>query len=171
MNNGGFTVGTVLVGLAMIVWELAVWYPGRKALMKKPVPWLGQLLPFAILWCTGALMAMCLGGLVGYATDWFIWGTGWLGDAALVWGVGGQRQAAPQSGVSQALTTGGLVMTLLLMTGVLARLGKGFSASKKRGLVSGITLSLSAGVAAFVAVPLASAANLSGIWLTAVVPG
>lgn len=168
--NTGFTVGTLFVGFLMLAIELAYWYPGHKALRKDPVRYAGALLPFLWTWCVGALMAMCAGGLVGWATDWFIWGAGWLGDAALIWGVGGTRLVAPQ-GASQALTTGGLFMTLLLIAVVVVRIKRnkeGISNSQKRGLVSGVTLSLSAGVAAVVAIPLATAANLSGAWLTAV---
>lgn len=163
-----FSYGTLFVGVGLLAWELSAWYPGYKALQKKPVPHLGNLLPFLSQWCTGALTAMLSGGLIGWATHWFIWGAGWLGDAAYVWGLGGARADAPQSGVSQALTGGGIFVVGILLIVTLARLGKGYSGSKKRGLTSGILMSLSAGVAAVVAVPLASAANLAGFWLTAV---
>jgi len=167
--NADYTLGTLLVGVLMAAIELAVWYPGHKALMKKPVQHLGDLLPFLWTWCVGALTAMVAGGLVGWATGWFIWGAGWLGDAALVWGVGGDRQTAPQ-GASQALTSGGLFMTVLLITVTYIRVRKSDASwSRKRGVISGVTMGLSAGVAAAAAVPLASAANISGAWLTGMV--
>ena len=165
--NPAFTLGTLLVGVMALCLELAHWYPGHKALKKKPAAHAADLFPFLWTWCVGALLAMCAGGLVGWLTGWFIWGAGWLGDAALVWGVGGERVIAPQ-GASQALTIGGLFMTVLLIAIVFVRIKKsgGISGSQGRGLVSGVTMSLSAGVAAVVAVPLASAANISGAWIT-----
>lgn len=163
-----FSYGSLFIGVAMLVWELFTWYPGYKRLTGKKALWVwGELLPFILQWCTGALMAMCTGGLIGWTTHWFIWGAGWLGDGAYVWGLGGTRANAAQSGVSHALTGGGLFMVGLLIIATLARLSQGYSGSKKRGLVSGILMSLSAGVAAVVAVPLASAANMAGFWLTA----
>src|SRR5678815_4877396 len=114
------------------------------------------------MWAVGALMAMCAGGIVGWLTDWFVWGAGWLGDGALIYGVGGERQAVAQ-GLSQPLTNGGLAMTLIILTVAVIRIrkaGDGLGWSHRRGIISGATLGLSAGVAAVVAVPLASAVNM-----------
>lgn len=161
----GITYGTLVIGLLALAAELADWYPGWKTLKKKPLDHLSRLIPFGFMWAVGALMAMCAGGLVGWATDWFVWGAGWLGDGALIYGLGGERQAVPQ-GLSQPLTNGGLAMTLIILTMAVIRLRKGgMDWNRKRGLISGATLGLSAGVAAVVAVPLASAVNLAGAWI------
>jgi hypothetical protein len=162
----GLTYGALVVGLLALAAELASWWPGYKAFRKKPLAFLSALAPFGFMWLVGALMTMCAGGIVGWLTDWFVWGAGWLGDAALIYGVGGERQAVPQS-FSQPLTNGGLAMTLIILVAAIVRLRRGGTAtgSHKRGLVSGATLGLSAGVAAVVAVPLASAVNLAGAWI------
>jgi len=161
----GITYGTLVIGLIALAAELADWYPGWKALKKKPLAYLANLVPFTFMWAVGALMAMCAGGLIGWATDWFVWGAGWLGDGALIYGLGGERQAVAQ-GLSQPLTNGGLAMTLIILTMAVIRLKKGgVDWSRKRGIISGATLGLSAGVAAVVAVPLASAVNIAGAWI------
>lgn len=159
------TYGALVVGLLALAAELAAWWPGRKAFRKKPMEHVSALIPFGFMWLVGALMTMCAGGVVGWVTDWFVWGAGWLGDGALIYGVGGQRQAVAQV-VSQPLTNGGLAMTLIILTVAVIRLRMGgMEQSHKRGLISGATLGLSAGVAAVVAVPLASAVNLAGAWI------
>lgn len=163
----GITYGTLVVGLLALAAELAAWYPGWKPLRKAPLKHVATFGPFAVMWAVGALMAMCAGGVIGWATDWFIWGAGWLGDGALIYGVGGERQAVPQ-GLSQPLTNGGLAMTLIILTMAVIRIrkaGEDLGWSHKRGIISGATLGLSAGVAAVVAVPLASAVNLAGAWI------
>ena len=163
----GITYGTLVIGLICLAAELADWWPGFRALRKAPLKHVADLAPFSAMWAVGALMAMCTGGVVGWLTDWFVWGAGWLGDAALIYGVGGERQAVAQ-GLSQPLTNGGLAMTLIILTIAVIRMkraGDGLGWSHKRGIVSGATLGLSAGVAAVVAVPLASAVNLAGAWI------
>jgi len=163
----GITYGTLIIGLLALAAELADWWPGLKPLRKAPLKHLGNLGPFAFMWAVGALMVMCAGGIVGWATDWFVWGAGWLGDGALIYGVGGEREAVAQ-GLSQPLTNGGLAMTLIILTVAFIRVrkaGDDLGWSHKRGIISGATLGLSAGVAAVVAVPLASAVNLAGAWI------
>ena len=86
----------------------------------------------------------------------------------LCWCVGAQTGTAPGS-TSAPLTQGGLLMTALVLAGFLARRKRGATGSKWRGWCSGIGLALSAGVARYAAIPLASAVNLSGAWLTGVV--
>ena len=110
-------------------------------------------------------MVMCVGGAVGLLTDFVLWGAGWLGDGALVWGVGADRQQAPQ-GVAAPLTQGGLFVAGLLVVIGIALVRKG---PTMRGLFSGICMGLSAGVASFVAVPLASAVNVLGAWNTGLI--
>jgi hypothetical protein len=163
----GITYGTLVVGLLALAAELADWYPGLKPLKKAPLKHLAGLVPFTTMWAVGALMAMCAGGVVGWATGWFVWGAGWLGDGVLIYGVGGERQDVAQA-LSQPLTNGGLAMTLIILVMAVVRIskaGEDLGWHHKRGLISGATLGLSAGVAAVVAVPLASAVNLAGAWI------
>jgi hypothetical protein len=161
------TLGAVLVGMAFLVWELLVWFPGIKPLRANLLDHLGNLLPFLLCWCVGALTVMVVGGVVGWVGDTALWGIGAFGDGLLVYGVGAQAGTAPGS-TSAPLTQGGLFVTVLVLVGFLARRRRGATGSKWRGWASGVGLGLSAGVARYAAVPLASAVNVSGAWLTGV---
>ena len=159
------TLGAVLIGLALLAWELADWFPGIKPLQTDLVRQLGRLLPFLLSWCVGALTVMVVGGLVGWAGDFALWGLNVFGDGALIFGVGAKTGTAPGS-TSAPLTEGGLFITVIVIAVFLARRGKGATASKWRGWLSGIGLALTGSIARYAAVPLASAANLAGAWLT-----
>lgn len=162
------TLGAVLLGFAFLVWELFVWFPGIKTLQTNIVAAAGQLLPFTICWCVGALTAMVVGGLVGWLGDTALWGLNTFGDGLLVYGVGAQTGTAPGS-TAAPLTQGGLFMTALVLVGFLARRRRGARGSKWRGWGAGVGLGLSAGVARYAAIPLASAVNLAGAWLTGMI--
>jgi hypothetical protein len=165
----GFTLGTVLVGSVLAAYVIAQWYPGRKALIgPKWMQHAGRLLPFLLSWCVGALSVMCVGGLVGVVSDLVVYGAGWLGDAALVWGVGGRRTASP-AGVASPLTQGGLFVTCIVLAVFAARWSKGEVRDKRFGLLSGICMGMSAGAVRLLAVPLASTVNLAGAWATGVI--
>lgn len=156
------TYGGVTVGLCLLAYELVGWWPGRKALLKDPVKHASRLLPFLASWCYGCLTTLGIGGLIGKAASATLGLSNWLGDVALVWGVGGQRgQLAaretfvPLSGPGIALM---LILTAMFVASVV-KAGNDTAAVLKRGAWCGITLGTSAGVAGFAAVPLAMAAN------------
>lgn len=162
------TLGGVLIGLVLFAWELGDWYPGIKTLQTNAIGAAGALLPFLICWCIGSLTVMVVGGLVGWVGDTALWGLNTFGDGLLVYGVGAQTGTAPGS-TAAPLTQGGLVMTLIVLAVFLVRRKRGATGSKWRGWFSGIGLGLAAGVARYAAVPLASAVNVSGAWLTGMV--
>ena len=158
------TLGAVLVGLALLAWELSTWFPGIKPLRANLVGQLGSLLPFVLSWCVGALTVMVIGGLVGWIGDTALWGMNTFGDGLLIYGVGAHSGTAPGSAAAP-LAEGGLLVIIVF----LARRNRGEKASKWRGWGSGIGLGLSGGVARYAAVPLASAVNAAGVWLTAAI--
>lgn len=164
----GVTIGGIFIGLALLVWELSLWHDSIKALQANPVGQIGELAPFSICWCIGALTVMVGSGLVGWIGDTALWGMNTFGDGVLIFGVGAHGGTAPGSNATP-LTEGGLFMTGLVITCFLARRKKGATSSKWRGWFSGIGLGLASGVARYAAVPLASAANASGVWLTGMV--
>ncbi|MFD7978874.1 hypothetical protein [Streptomyces sp. NPDC059071] len=159
------TTGAVLIGFVFLAWELSTWFPGLKTIQTNLLGALGGLMPFLLCWCVGALTVMVVGGLVGWIGDTALWGLNAFGDGLLVYGVGAQTGTAPGS-TSAPLTEGGLFMTAIVIAVFLARRKKGATGSKWRGWGSGISLGLAAGVARYAAVPLASAVNISGAWLT-----
>lgn len=162
------TLGAVLVGLLFLVWEVALWFPGIKALRSNALDHLGHLLPFVLCWAVGALSVMVVGGVVGWVGDTALWGLNTFGDGLLVYGVGADTGTAPGSAAAP-LTQGGLFMTVLVLGTFVARRKRGATGSKWRGWLSGIGMGLSAGVARYAAIPLASAVNLTGVWLTGMV--
>lgn len=162
------TLGAVLFGLIFLIWELSTWYPGVKALQSKPLAHLGTLLPYILCWGIGALTVMVVGGVVGFFGDFTLWGLNTFGDGLLIYGVGAHSGPAPGS-TGAPLTEGGLFMTVLVLAGFIARRKYGAKGSKWRGWLSGIGMGLSGSIARYAAVPLASAVNVAGVWLTGMV--
>ena len=157
------TIGGVTVGLAILLHTLVTWWPGTKALRKDPAGQVGALLPFLASWTYGVLTILTVGGIIGWAADSTLWISNWLGDVALVWGVGGQPGQTAGTVAYLPLTQTGTALVLLLTVVVLAAVKKSrWGGDIKRGAWCGICLGTSAGVAGFAAVPLAQAANWAG---------
>lgn len=164
------TVGGVTVGLAILAHYLVTWWPGLKSLKKDPLGQAAQVAPFLAAWAYGALTLLTVGGLIGWAADTALWISNWLGDVALVWGIGGTTgQAASRTSYLPLTQTGG-ALVLILTVAVLAAVKKSrYGKDIKLGAWCGICLSTSAGVAGFAAAPLAQAANWAGATVYGVV--
>lgn len=158
----GVTIGGVTIGISILLYVLIKWYPGRKALMKKPVPHLTALAPFLLAWCYGALGVLTVMGLIGWAFDAALFISNWLGDAALWLGVGEKPGQAAQ-GVYLPLTTFGNCAVLIMTVAAIAAVK--FTSSGhliKLGIWCGLCLGTSSSVAGLAAVPLAQAVNWIG---------
>ncbi|MFE3169314.1 hypothetical protein [Streptomyces sp. NPDC059224] len=158
------TIGGVTVGLMILAYQLALWWPGLKPLRKDPVRHAAALLPFFLSCAYGALTVLGIGGLIGWAARTAVWITSWLGDVALVWGVGtdaGQR-AGGTVYLPLTQTGGALVLILTVIVVVTAKKSTKHGGAISRGAWCGMTLGTSAGIAGFAAVPLATAANWLG---------
>lgn len=157
------TYGGVTVGLCILIHHLVTWYPGRKALMKDPVKQAAELLPFLLGWAYGCLTTLGVGGLVGLVSGAILGLSNWLGDVALVWGVGGNAGESAARATFVPLSGPGLSVVLILTVAFVAAAKKSKHGTElKRGAWCGICLGTSAGVAGFAAVPLAQAANWLG---------
>ncbi len=157
------TIGGVTVGLCILAHFLVTWWPGRKALMKDPVRHASALAPFLLSWAYGVLTILGIGGLIGWIADTTLWISNWLGDVALVWGVGGQAGQTVARATYLPLTQTGGALVLILTIGLVAAAKKSKHGSDiSRGAWCGICLGTSAGVAGFAAVPLATAVNWLG---------
>lgn len=159
------TFGGVTVGLILLVHQAVTWWPGRKTLMKDPVKHASRLLPWLASWCYGCLTTLGVGGLVGLISGTILGISNWLGDVALVWGVGGAGGQLAAAKTFVPLSGPGLAVVLILTAGfaaAVAKAGEDQAGVLKRGAWCGITLGTSAGVAGFAAVPLAQAANWLG---------
>lgn len=162
------TIGGVTVGICILLHHLVGWWPGRKALMKDPARHAATLGPFLIAWAYGVLAILTVGGLVGWIADTALWISNWLGDAALVWGVGGKSgQVAHGAAYLPLSQTGGAIVLIMTVALVAAVKKSRYGSDIKRGTWCGVCLGTSAGIAGFAAVPLALAAN----WLGAHVYG
>jgi hypothetical protein len=157
------TMGGVTIGLAILLTTLIGWWPGAKALRSDPLSHASRLAPFLAAWAYGALVTLGVGGLIGWIADTALWISSWLGDVALVWGVGGEFGQSARSAAYLPLTkTGGAIVLLLTATVIAAVKKTRYGRDIKLGAWCGVCLGTSAGVAGFAAVPLAQAVNWTG---------
>jgi hypothetical protein len=163
--HAGVTLGSFVVGTFLVVLNLGTWYPGWRALRKTPAKHAAKLAPFLCGYAYGALLMM-VGGLLGWIADVALWGGSWLGDGALIWGVGGSRENVGSTALI-ALTNGGLAMVLLLTAVVVVFLRKREDDRKAiwHGVWAGILTGTVRGWLGVLAVPLASAMNWAGHFL------
>jgi hypothetical protein len=158
------TYGSLAVGIGLLVLHFVAWWPKGKGFDPRC---LLELVPFVLGYAYGALLVMGVGGLMGWMAGAVIWSVGWVGDAALVYGVGGERTNLAQGQV-MALTNGGLWM-VLVMTFLVVALRRRAAHLKEdigRGVLTGILTGSTPVIAGVLAVPLASAVNLAGAWIS-----
>ncbi|WP_030928469.1 hypothetical protein [Streptomyces sp. NRRL B-24720] len=164
------TIGGVTVGLCILAWQLISWWPSLGRLRKDPVGQVGQLAAFLFAWAYGVLAILTLGGFIGWVADTTLWISNWLGDVALVWGVGGSTgQTAGRVAYLPLTQTGGAIVFILTACMIAAAKKSKHGGDIKAGTWCGICLGTSAGVAGFAAVPLAQAVNWCGSALYGVV--
>lgn len=157
------TMGGVTVGICILLATVVNWWPGLKHFRKRPLDHLKNLLPFLLAGAYGCLVTLGIGGLIGWMADAARWITNWLGDAALVWGVGGNAQENVSAATYIPLTQSGGGMVLILTAAMWVASRKSvYGRDLKMGMWCGVCLGTSAGVAGFAAVPLATAANWAG---------
>jgi hypothetical protein len=158
------TIGGVTVGLSILAASLVRWWPGLPALRKDALRQFGRLLPFLLAWSYGVLVTLGVGGLIGWFADTTVWITNWLGDAALVWGVGGQagQRSAGAAYIPLTQTGGGIVLILTAALIVTIKKSAKYGNDLKMGAWCGACLGTSAGVAGLAAVPIAQATNWLG---------
>lgn len=156
------TAGGVTIGIAILAWVLIEWFPGKKQLLSKPLEHASRLLPFLLGAAYGTLGILSVGGLIGWAFDTALWVMNWLGDVALVIGVGASAGVSSR-GEYLPLTDAGSMLVFLLTVAVIGFIKKRPSGGDvKKGMLCGAGLGTSAGVAGLVAVPLAQATNWLG---------
>lgn len=162
------TRGGVAVGLCLLAYYLIKWWPGlnafrgKKVTMRHRVELIGQLLPFLYGWAYGALGVLAVMGLIGMAFDTALWAANWVGDAAGFLGVG-EKPGQASKGATVALTSDGNWMVLILTAATVALIKfRPSGPDIKTGVLCGLCLGTSAGVAGLTAVPLAQGVNALG---------
>lgn len=159
------TYGSMMIGFGLIARHLIDWWPGEKGL-REWRNWL-SLVPFLLAYCFGILLILGVGGFVGLIANATLWGVGWVGDGALIYGVGGTRQVVGSGGQRMALTNGGLsaVLFLAFVFIGLHRKSEKLRVPLTRGCLAGVLTGTVAGISATMAVPVASAVNRIGDFL------
>ncbi|MEU8711680.1 hypothetical protein [Streptomyces sp. NPDC048663] len=160
------TIGGCTVGLCILIFHLVEWWPsgGFKTLRGNPLHYAADLAPFLLAWCYGCLTILGVGGFIGWAARTALWISNWLGDVAIVWGVGGTAGAHTTGHPYQPLSQVGGAVVLVLTAGLAAAVKKTrYGNDIKRGAWCGVCLGTSAGIAGFAAAPLAIAANWLGV--------
>ncbi|MFH9012646.1 hypothetical protein ACH4C6_14810 [Streptomyces sp. NPDC017943] len=154
---GLVSLGGVTVGLSLAGWDVTCWFASHKK--RFTIKALRQLLPFLACMAYGTLLILSAGGLIGAAADWSLWGTNQVGEAILVYGVGGTSPNVTRSSFL-ALTPGGhavVIIATVILLAVASR--RGFRLDFVRGVLAGISLGLAssvAGLAGYVLAPVVS---------------
>jgi hypothetical protein len=139
------SLGGVTVGLSLVGWQLTRWWAGHK---KKNLKAFRHLAPFLLTLAYGMLLILCAGGLLGLAADYSLWGASAIGDAVLVYGVGGAAPTVTRTS-NIALSPGGhavVVIGTVVLVAVWTRT-RGWRWDLFSGVVAGVTLGLASGIA------------------------
>ncbi|WP_371528391.1 hypothetical protein OG302_22375 [Streptomyces sp. NBC_01283] len=154
---GLVSLGGVTVGLSLFGWDFTRWWASNKKRLSLKA--LRRLAPFLLCLAYGTLLILSAGGLIGAAADWSLWGTNKVGEAILVYGVGGTSPDVTR-GSFLALTPGGhafIIIATVVLVAVASR--RGFRLDFLRGILAGVSLGLAssvAGVAGYVLAPVVS---------------
>lgn len=172
VSLGGITLGTIIVVLVIQRWWKKGGGGGKKGDGGGSRDW-KQLVPFVVALCFGILAVLAAGPIsaLGLITRLGLWSGDGIGSLYLVYGLGGTSpdvtRAAPV-----VLTPGGYAVYAIWAAVIVGqhlwskRLPKLQTAL---GILAGILLGLSQGVAGTAAVPLASLVNLAGGWYSGLV--
>ncbi|MFJ9217870.1 hypothetical protein ACIRJL_17160 [Streptomyces sp. NPDC102383] len=139
------SLGGVTVGLSLFGWQFARWWASHK---KKNLKAFRHLAPFLLCLAYGMLLILSAGGVLGLLADWSLWGASEIGDAVLVWGVGGTAPTVTRSS-NIALTPGGhavVVIGTVVLVAIWTRT-RGWRWDLFSGVVAGVTLGLASGIA------------------------
>lgn len=154
------SLGGVTVGLSILAWIGVRWWNRHR-------PKWTVLIPFIASSLYGMLLILSAGGILGGLAGVALWSQNLAGDAALEYGVGGNSPNVTRS-FNLALSDGGHAMVLILTVLVVAV----WKFSKKLprldvglGILAGIALGLSSGVAGWAAQVLAPVVNWGGDWI------
>lgn len=155
------TLGGVVVGLSLLVWEIVMWWPGSKQATKPKH--LFRLLPFVLAWMYGMLLILSAGGVLGLAADYSLWGASEIGGAVLEYGAGGTAPEVTRTS-NLVLTPGGHGFVIVATVGLIAVWWKrrGINWMLVRAVLSGICLGLAGGVAGVAGYVLSPAVSTAG---------
>lgn len=170
VSLGGITLGTIIVVLVVLRWHKKS--GGGKKGDDGGRDW-KQLIPFFVALAFGILAVLAAGPIsaLGLITRLSLWGGDGIGYAYLVWGIGGNSPNVTRA-TAVVLTDGGYMIFAIwtaVMIGLHLWSKKMPRLQSALGILAGVLLGLSQGIAGMAAVPLASAVNMAGGWYAGVV--
>jgi hypothetical protein len=173
---GGVCTGTIIVALVLQRFRMKHGKKGGKGKDDDGGGGKGawkELVPFFLALFYGLLAVLATSGVsaLGFISQLGLWAGDNLGTLALVYGVGGTSPAVTRA-QPVVLTPGGYAVYLIwtaLVVGHHVWARRRPRIQSALGVVAGVCLGLSAGVAGIAAVPLGSIVNLLGAWYAGVV--
>ncbi|MDQ0943288.1 hypothetical protein [Streptomyces sp. V1I1] len=169
VSLGGITFGTIIVALVVQRWwkKAGGGGGGKGGGGGGSRDWKG-LLPFTLAMSYGilAVLAASSDSFLGLITRFSLWSGDTIGTLYLVYGVGGSSPSVTRA-APVVLTPGGYAVYAILtavMVGQFLWSKRIPKAQTGLGVLAGICLGLSRGIAGLAAVPLASLVNVLGSW-------
>ncbi|MFC8432234.1 hypothetical protein [Streptomyces sp. NPDC057253] len=163
---GVVSLGGVTTGLSLFAWDFTRWWTGHKKKLSSKA--LQTLAPQLLCLSYGALLILCVGGIIGGAADWSLWGTNTVGDIVLVYGFGSTTPAVTRAS-HLALTPGGHAAVIVITVVILAVCSKkGFRWDFVRQILAGISLGLASSIAGFVGWAVAPSVSWLGDWVVGI---
>jgi len=173
VSLGGITLGTIILAMTVQRW----WKKGSGGRGKGDDgsgsrDW-KSLLPFVLALCFGILAVLAAGpaSALGLITRFSLWSGDGIGTIYLVYGIGGNSPNVTRAS-QVVLTDGGYAMFAILTALMIGQHLWSKKLPKKQtllGILAGILLGLSRGIAGIAAVPLASLVNVMGAWYAGMV--
>ncbi|MCD7440255.1 hypothetical protein K4B79_18750 [Streptomyces lincolnensis] len=157
---GYVSLGGVTAGLSLFAWDFTRWFVSHKKRFAPKA--LKDLAPQVLCLSYGALLILCVGGIIGAIADWSLWGTNMVGDIVLVYGIGASTPAVTRSS-QLALTPGGHAAVIVITVVIIAVSSRrGFRWDFVRQTIAGISLGLASSIAGAVGIVIAPSVSWLG---------
>ncbi|MFJ8110444.1 hypothetical protein [Streptomyces sp. NPDC096132] len=157
---GLVSLGGVTTGLSLFAWDFTRWWTSHKKRLAPKA--LTALAPQILCLSYGALLILSVGGIIGGAADWSLWGTNTVGDIALVYGFGSTTPTVTRAS-HLALTPGGHAAVIVISVVILAVCSRrGFRWDFVRQILAGISLGLASSIAGVVGWAVAPTVSWAG---------
>ncbi|WP_049566825.1 hypothetical protein [Streptomyces sp. SBT349] len=172
--EGRVSLGGILIGLGILVWQVAPWwYKGRKKKGKKGGDGEGSetsrrdwkdLLPLGAGLAYGSACVACVGGVLGWLAYSITNVNAAVGDRALAGTTGAQSQNMPQNTITYLNDGGSIIVALGLITLIVLwkKTPKKTRVELGAGLWAGASLALGAGASGVLGRTISPALNALG---------
>jgi hypothetical protein len=157
---GLVSLGGVTTGLSLFAWDFTRWWTSHKKRLAPKA--LASLAPQILCMSYGALLILSVGGIIGGAADWSLWGTNTVGDIVLVYGFGATTPTVTRAS-HLALTPGGHAAVVVITVVILAVCSRrGFRWDFVRQILAGLSLGLASSIAGVVGWAVAPSVSWAG---------